>query len=205
MYVRAAAIGLLLTSVSTIGLSQRSGPGSAGAKGFFLGLALNGSALTADDLDSDTENGGGLQLQLGWGFSPKLAIFLDGSAASMDADGESWILSHGDLGLRYHFAGPGKSFVPFVEGAFTGWVGSQDDVDFGNGTGDLEISGAGFTLGGGFLYFFNSRVALNTGVKWTKGEFDKVKFQNVSVEGLDIDATSARLNIGLTFFLGGQR
>jgi hypothetical protein len=61
------------------------------------------------------------------------------------------------------------SSVPFVEGAFTGWVGSQDDVDFGNGSGDLEISGAGFTLGGGFLYFFNSRVALNTGVKWTKG------------------------------------
>jgi len=205
MYVRAAALGLLLTSVSTIALSQRTGPGSSGAKGFFLGLSLNGSALTADDLDSDTQNGGGLQLQLGWGFNPKLAIFLDGSAASMDADGESWILSHGDLGLRYHFAGAGKSFVPFVEGAFTGWVGSQDDVDFGNGTGDLEISGAGFTLGGGFLYFFNSRVALNTGVKWTKGEFDKVKFENVSVEGLDIDATSARLNVGITWFLGGAR
>ncbi|MGH7696305.1 MAG: outer membrane beta-barrel protein [Gemmatimonadaceae bacterium] len=205
MYIRAAALGLLLTSVSTIALSQRSGPGNSGAKGFFLGLSLHGSSLTADDLDSDTQNGGGLQLQLGWGFTPKLAIFLDGSAASMDSDGESWILSHGDLGLRYHFASPGKSFVPFVEGAFTGWVGSQDDVDFGTGTGDLEISGAGFTLGGGFLYFFNSRVALNAGVKWTKGEFDKVTFENVSVEGLDIDATSARLNLGITWFLGGTR
>jgi hypothetical protein len=48
-------------------------------------------------------------------------------------------------------------------------------------------------------------VALNAGLKWTKGEFNKVKFENVSVEGLDIDATSARLNVGLTFFLGGQR
>jgi hypothetical protein len=203
MRLRAVAVALLLLTYPMVASSQRSG--SAGAKGFFLGLALNGSALTADDLDSDTENGGGLQLSLGWGFTPKLALFLDGSAASMDSDGESWILTHGDLGLRYHFAGANRSFVPFIEGALTGWVGSQDDVDFGNGTGDLEISGGGFTLGGGFLYFFSPRVALNAGLKWTNGEFNKVKFDNVSVEGLDIDATSARLNVGLTFFLGGQR
>ncbi len=205
MRARAAVIALLLVAYPMTASSQRSGPASAGAKGFFLGLALNGSALTADDLDSDTETGGGLQLQLGWGFNPKLAIFVDGSAASMESDGESWILSHGDLGLRYHFASAGKSFVPFVEGAFSSWIGSQDNVDFGSGTGDLEISGAGFTLGGGFLYFFTSRVALNAGLKWTKGEFDKVKFENVSVEGLDIDATSARLNVGITWFLGGTR
>jgi hypothetical protein len=205
MRVRAAVVALLLLSFPILASGQRSGPGNSGAKGFFLGLALNGSALTADDLDSDTENGGGLQLSLGWGFTPKLALFLDGSAASMDSEGDSWILSHGDLGLRYHFASAGKSFVPFVEGAITGLVGSQEDIDFGNGRGDLEISGGGFTLGGGFLYFFTPRVALNAGLKWTKGEFNKVKFENVSVEGLDIDATSARLNVGLTFFLGGQR
>lgn len=205
MRLRAVAVALLLLAYPMVASSQRSGPGNSGAKGFFLGLALNGSALTADDLDSDTENGGGLQLSVGWGFTPKLALFLDGSAASMGSDGDSWILTHGDLGLRYHFASAGKSFVPFVEGALTGLVGSQEDIDFGNGTGDLEISGGGFSLGGGFLYFFSPRVALNTGLKWTKGEFNKVKFDNVSVEGLDIDATSARLNVGLTFFLGGQR
>jgi hypothetical protein len=179
--------------------------GNAGAKGFFLGAALNGSTLSADDLDEESESGGGLFLQLGWGFTPQLALFLEGSGAAMQSDGESWLFSHGDLGLRYHFAGAGRRFVPFVDGGFTAWSGLQDDAQLGNQTGELEISGAGFTVGAGFLYFFTSRMALNTQLKFTKGEFNEVRFENVSVEGLDIDATSGRFNIGLTWFLGGRR
>lgn len=145
-------------------------------------------------------------LQAGFGFNPQLALFLEGSAAAMQGDGEeSWLLSHGDLGLRYHFASAGRSFVPFVEGAFTVWSGLDDDASFGNDQGELEISGQGFSFGGGFLYFFNRRLALLGNLKFTNGEFNKVRFENVSVEGFDIDATSARINVGLTWFLGGAR
>lgn len=114
------------------------------------------------------------------------------------------MLGHGDLGLRYHFAS-GGSFVPFLEGAFTVWSAMDDDADFGGEPGELEISGQGFTLGGGFLYFFNRRAALLGDLRFTKGEFNKVRFENVSVDGFDIDATSARLNVGVTLFLGGNR
>lgn len=172
------------------------------AKGFFLGAALNGSAIDSDELSDGTDSGGGLTLQLGFGFNPSLAIFLEGAAASIDADGESWILSHGDLGLRYHFVGAARKFVPFVEGSAGTRMGTLEDATLGGQQGDLEISGPGFTLGGGFLYFFNQGLGLNTSLKWTTGEFTTVKFRNVSVSGFEYDATTTRLSVGLTWFPG---
>lgn len=208
MRARLAAVTTLLIAFPIVAGGQASsGIGSLGAKGFFLGAALNGSSLEADDLDSDRESGGGLLLHGGFGFNPNLALFLDVNAAQMENDAnETWYLSHADFGLRYHFAGGGRRFVPYLEGAVTAWMGSQDNADIGTGTQeDLEISGTGYTLGGGILYFFSSRLALLGGLKWTKGEFNEVKFGNVTVEGFDIDATSTRLNIGLTWFLGSGR
>jgi hypothetical protein len=210
MYGRTLITRTLLTCL-LLGVTFKTtqAQGSAGAKGFFLGAGLNGSLLNLDealdDEDDESENGGGLMLQLGFGFNPKLALFLEGSAAAMDTEGESWALVHGDLGLRYHFAAPGRKLVPFLDGAFTVWSVVQDDAELGNQTGELEISGGGLTLGGGFLYFFSSRMALNAQLKFTRGEFNEVRFENVSIEGLDIDASSARLNFGLTWFLGGGR
>lgn len=205
MFARSCTVGLLLGAALTMGVSRAEAQGNFGAKGFFLGAALNGSTIDAEDLNDDSESGGGLFIQFGWGFNSQLAIFLEGTAASMQSDGDSWILSHGDIGLRYHFAAPGRRFVPFIDGAFTGWSGLQDDADFGNQTGELEISGGGFSIGGGFLYFFSPRVALNTQLKFTNGEFNKVRFENVTVDGFDIDANSLRLNVGVSWFLGGGR
>lgn len=207
MHVRPLALVLLLAANPMAALTQTgAAPGSAGARGWFLGVALNGNSISADDLNDDRENGGGLLLQAGFGFNPQLALFLEGSAAAMQSEGESsWLLSHGDFGLRYHFASAGRSFVPFIDGAFTAWSGLDDDADLGGEPGELEISGQGFTLGGGFLYFFNRRLALLGNLKFTKGEFNKVRFENVSVEGFDIDATSARITVGLSWFLGSDR
>ncbi|MEW5915372.1 MAG: outer membrane beta-barrel protein [Gemmatimonadota bacterium] len=199
-------VGLLLGTGMVVSAGRVDAQTGGGAKGFFLGAALNGSTLTINegDLEDDSESGGGLMIQLGFGFSPQFSIFLEGSAAAMQSDGESWVFSHGDLGIRYHFFSPGRKFVPFIDGAFTGWSGLQDDAQFGAETGELEITGSGFTLGGGFLYYFTPRMALNTQLKYTAGEFNKVRFDNVTVEGFDADASSARLNIGLTWFLGAR-
>jgi len=206
MHVTRCLLAVLLLGATTVTVEAQGNAGAAaGAKGFFLGAAVNGSSLTADDLDDESETGVGLLLQLGFGFNPQLALFLEGSGASMQSDGESWILSHGDLGLRYHFTAPGRLFVPFIDAAFTAWSGSQDNADLDGQLGDLEISGTGFSFGGGFLYYFSSRVALNAQLKYTKGEFNKVRFENVTVDGLDIDASSGRFNVGLTWFLGGGR
>jgi hypothetical protein len=197
---------VLAATLPAVAQAQRATP-LFGAKGLFLGAALNGSSVKIDEFsedgDDDTESGGGLSIFGGWGFTPQLALFIEGSAASLDTEGDSWTLSHGDLGLRYHFTGATRKFVPFVQGAFTARMASIDDIEFeGDDDVDIEITGTGLTLGGGFLYFFNRNLGLSTDLKWTTGEFDKVKVGSVSVEDLDIDATSSRLNLGLTWFPG---
>lgn len=35
---------------------------------------------------------------------------------------------------------------------------------------------------------------------WTVGEFSTIKFENVSVDGLNMDATSTRFNLGISWF-----
>lgn len=197
---------LLAAALPAAAQAQRATP-TFGAKGLFLGAALNGSAIKLDEFNDnggdETDSGGGLAIFGGWGFTPQLALYIEGSAARIDSDGDSWTLSHGDLGLRYHFTGATRKFVPFIQGAFTARKGSLDDVQFDDEDDvDVELTGTGFSLGGGFLYFLNQSVGLNADLKWTTGEFDKVKVGNISVDGLDIDATTSRINLGLTWFPG---
>ena len=42
-------------------------------------------------------------------------------------------------------------------------------------------------------------VALGASLRWTVGEFSTVKFNNVSLEGFELDATSTRLMLGVTW------
>jgi hypothetical protein len=64
---------------------------------------------------------------------------------------------------------------------------------------NLEISGGGLTFGGGIQYYVAPAWALGANLRWTVGEFSTVKFNNVSIDGFELDATSTRLNFGLTW------
>jgi len=179
---------------------------SAGTDGFYVGFTLNGTSFAVDGLDDDdTVRGGGGSLTIGYGITPNISIFLTGTSANMNPDeGDPYFLTHGDLGVRYLFASPGRDFAPFLELAATGRVATQEDVSFGGGGGsdDLELSGAGFTAGGGFLYFFSSGWALTTRLDWTSGEFTTIKYGNVSIDGFEVDATTVRFDVGVTWFPG---
>jgi hypothetical protein len=199
---------------STPAAAQNSVPSQARSAPtkFFIGAALNGSAVQSDDLtDGDVESGGGLGLQLGYAFTPKFALFVDGVGASMSPDvGESYGLGHFDIGARWQFSNPSRALVPFVDVALTGRAAVQEDVtfydDFGNSeTGDLSLSGAGFSFGGGLNYHFTPRFALSTGLRWTVGEMSRVKFNNVSVDDLELDATTTRFNLGFVWYPRGGR
>ena len=178
---------------------------------FFIGLALNGSAIQGDDLTDGAESGGGLGMQLGYAFTPKFALFVDGAAASMSPEaGDSYGLGHFDIGARWQFSNPSRALAPFVDVALTGRAAVQEDVtlydDFGNSeTGDLSVSGAGFSFGGGLNYHVTPRFALTTGLRWTVGELSQVKFNNVSVDGLELDATTTRFNLGFVWYPRGGR
>lgn len=169
-------------------------------------FGINGTAISSEDLDNARRSGPGLHLGAGYGFSSRFAVFIDAAGANIQSEDDDYMLSHVDLGLRFHFANPNRAFIPYLEGAFTGRAAAFDDQTIeGNDDIDVEASGGGFTLGGGILYFFNPRWAFNAHVKWTTGEFSRVRVENVTVDGFDIDAKTTRLGIGLSWFPQGSR
>jgi hypothetical protein len=174
-----------------------------------LGLSLNGSAVRGDDLNSSTESGAGLAAQLGWGFTKNFALVLDASAARIETVGGNFDLAHVDIGGRWHFVSSSHGFVPFLEVGYSGRAAMENDVlmydEDGNPfTGDLSILGSGVSFGGGLQYFLGQKWALGGAFKWTAGEFTQVKIDNVTIDGLGIDATSARFNMGVTWFPMGR-
>jgi hypothetical protein len=171
----------------------------------FLTGGVNWTSIDSEDLEQD-KGGPGLHFGVGYGFSSRFAAFIDVVGASIDNGDDDYTLSHVDLGLRFHFANRSKSFIPYIEGAFTGRSAKLDEQNVnGNDDVDVEVSGGGFSLGGGLLYFFNPKWALNAHLKWTGGEFSRVRVENVTIDNLDFDATTVRLGIGLTWFLQGTR
>lgn len=168
-------------------------------------FGLNGTSIKVENLDQD-DTGPGLHLGAGYGFSSRFALFIDAAGASIKGQDDDYVLSHVDVGLRFHFANSNRAFIPYLEGAFTGRAAALDDQNVdGNDDVDVEISGGGFSLGGGILYFFNPKWAFNAHVKWTTGEFSTVRVENVTVSGFELDATSARVGIGLSWFPQGSR
>lgn len=187
---------------------QRPAP-RARTSGLMLGLSFDASAIRSDDLTSSTESGAGAAAQLGWGFTRNFAMVVDASAARISSLDGDFDLGHLDVGGRWNFVGSRSPLVPFVEVGYSGRVASKQDALLSDGggnmyTGDLAILGGGVSLGGGFHYFVGSRVAIGGAFKWTKGSFSQVKVDNVTVDGLDIDATSARFNMGFTWFPMGK-
>jgi hypothetical protein len=68
-----------------------------------------------------------------------------------------------------------------------------------NGT-DYSGRGGGVSLGGGLNAHFTPSVAMSTAVTWTFGSFDRFQVGNVATNFLSVDATSARVNVGLVWF-----
>jgi outer membrane protein W len=166
-------------------------------KGFHFGVALNGSSIMIDDEDlgeSDTENGGGLSLTLGYNFTQKWGALISLSGAAISSSDGDYTLGHADLAARYSFAAPKRSFVPYLEAGLTGIgvVASDEDV---------ELSGGGVTGAAGFNYFFNRHIAFDLNLRYTWGELTTVKFGNTSISNSDgVGVRTARFNLGIAVF-----
>jgi hypothetical protein len=172
---------------------------------FFLGISLNGSAIRFDDDSDEIDSGGGISAQLGWGFTQNFALIFDLSAAAISTDGGDFGLGHAEIGGRWHFVSPTRALVPFLEVGYAGRAIVQEDMfyydDFGNSySGDFTLSGTGVAFGGGLQYHVTPAFALGGSMKWTVGKFTTVELDDVSVDGLDIKATTARLNLGFTWY-----
>lgn len=165
------------------------------SSGFFVGLGLEGNGLTTND-GSPTESGGGTGLILGYGFSPRWALYGDLSGAVMNAtDGGTYSLGHLDIGARVHFRTGPNVIVPFLQ---FGLVGRTIAATV-NGD-NVTFTGGGVSFGGGFNAHFTPSWALSTAVTWSVGSFNNFQVDNVAVNGLSVDATTARIHLGLIWF-----
>ena len=200
---RVAAIAVFAAAAPTLEAQAA----RSNTRGVMFGAHLNGSALTYEK--QDAESGGGAGIALGWGFTPKLQVFLNVDAAKVDIKvdpgdgqdldidvGESYALVHGDIGLRYSFANPNRAFVPYISAAFSTRAATAEVLGE-----DVSISGPAFTVGGGIQYFFTEKLALDAGLLFSTGKFDTVKVGNVTIDGIDSETSNTtRFNIGVKFY-----
>jgi hypothetical protein len=165
------------------------------SSGFFIGLGAEGNGLTTSQ-GSAVESGGGTGLIVGYGFDRRWALYGDLSGAVMNAaDGGTYSLGHLDLGARVHFRTGPNVVVPFLQ---FGLVGRTIAATV-NGD-NVSFTGGGVSFGGGFNAHFTSSVALSTAVTWSVGTFNNFQIDNVAVGGLSLDATTARLHLGIIWF-----
>jgi len=205
MHFRSAAATLvLLPQLLTVSPLAAQATRSNTSK-LILGLELNGTSATSKDLNVGTASGAGLTLRIGYGFTPVFALLFEGAAATVNGDNADWEVGHFDFAARFHFAKATRAVVPFLDVGLTGRSATTHDAQFDNGSGgtyqgDAEVSGSGLTLGGGLLFFFSPKLALSTGLKWTVGEISTVRVNNISVSGFEADATTTRVNLGISWF-----
>lgn len=100
-----------------------------------------------------------------------------------------------DLGARVHFRAGPNVVVPFLQ---SGLAGRAVAADVNGST--VSGSGGGLSLGGGLNAHFTPSVAFSGAVMWTVGTFDTFRVDNQTVAGSSIDATTARVHLGIIWF-----
>jgi hypothetical protein len=199
-------VALATLSSGSVAVAQQPATATsrANTEKLMVSFALGGTSISSDDFEDERENGGGFSAQLGWGFTRRFMLLVDASGSTMGGGDDQFVLVHGDLLGRFHFVSPTRPWVPFIEGGISARVAGQDDIEVVGPNGqtqtvDLEISGGGITFGGGLRYHVSPAVALGASLRFTVGEFSTVKFNSVSIDGFELDATSTRLMFGVTW------
>jgi opacity protein-like surface antigen len=175
-------------------------------RGFTVGLHLTGASLNVEGDNNERESAGGGGIHVGYGLNRNFTLFLRGDGAKFDnlttddVEGE-WTMGHFDVGARYNFASSLRKWIPFVEAALSYRAVSVDNPVVDNiPRNELSITGAGLTLGGGVDYYFSESWAIDLQLLWTGGEFTTLRVDNVSTSGLDFDATSSRVTLGVAWW-----
>lgn len=198
---RSASLGFALAACFLPAAASSAHAQESTTRGFTIGVQISGASLQVENQDRNDAGGGGLKL--GYGINRRFTIFARGDGARFEdqstgeIDGD-WTMGHFDLGTRFHFANSLRMWVPFLEAAFSyRAVNVSNPVVDGTPRNELSIDGPGFTLGGGIAVYFAESFALDLTLLWTGGEFTTVRVDDFSVTGLDFDARSTRLDLGV--------
>lgn len=197
--VRTLILPGLLLALSTPLAGQEST-----TRGLNVGVHFQGATLSVEGGDSD--GGGGMGARIGYGFNRIFTLYLEGDGIAVDSEGSeavkgTWTLGHVDLGARFHFANALRSWVPYLDVAVGGrFAGIKDLKVNGEDQPDIDFNGGAFSFGGGISFYFSQTFALDLGLKFTGGEFTEVQIGAGSLGGLDLDASSTRLKLGVVWW-----
>jgi len=169
-------------------------------KGFHLGLKLLGSSLHVDD-DEDADfyikdDGGGLQLDVGYRFNPTsmLELSLGGANHETPDPGIDARIEIVQLFGHYRFS-PDRAFRPYIKGGLGGYALRVDD-----GSAHWRVDGGGVALGGGFRYFFSPYFSLGLDITHNIIKYDRA---TIAIEGFsyewEIDEDGSMTSLGVLF------
>jgi len=204
------AIYLLAAAVLTLLLVPRFA--RAEVEGFFLGLGFHSDHLSAEDRKEGgppgsayiEEDGGGLDLQLGWAFNESFLLRLRMAGAEHETSRSDVDFYSGSAVFEaaYLFR-EGRPLRPYIMGGLGGFVMDSQQGDIF----EYETSGSGAVLGGGLVYFFNEHFALDAALRlsfinWeNKTAKTKLNGTTATVETpLDEEGEAGNLLVGLTYF-----
>jgi len=194
-----AAVLTLLAAMWTL----PAGAQQSTTQGWNLGLHLGGSSLSVDD----DRHGAGLGgIWVGYGFNPTVMVYVQADGGQFDVDDATvegeWTMGHADLGVRFHFANPQRSWVPYLQVALSGRAVEVKDglVNDVAQTDNINLTGGGLTLGGGIVFYFNQSLGMDLQLDWTGGTFTTIEVGSVSYNDLDVEAQSARFAVGLSWW-----
>lgn len=171
-------------------------------QGFFADLSLAGATVyyDEDDLDNNS-NAGGLDLRLGYGFTPTFTLYATLGGYRVQGSAESGLTEDYDLGIfeiggRFHFGKKIKPVVFYLDGGLQAF-GAQLSEDP-----DLQLRGGGLVLGPGLLVFLNRKLALDIGLRIGAGQITEIKSNRTTIDISDQDFNYgfSRLNIGVAWY-----
>jgi hypothetical protein len=194
---RLAKVLSIAVVVGLVPLVSRVEAQKSKSSGLYLGLGFEGNGISTRAGGTTTnESGSGGDLTVGYGFSDRWSLYGQGSAASINAQGGgTYTLAHFDVGARLHFRTGPNTVVPFLQFGLAGRSVAQN-LSGATVTG----SGGGVSAGAGFNAHFTPAVALSAAATWTFGSFNQFEVDGQPIDGGTINATSARINIGLVWF-----
>jgi hypothetical protein len=193
-----SVLGLVASSAAPLAAQKST------TRGLNLGFHLQAASLSVQD--QDHEGGGGAGFRIGYGVNRIITLYFEADGISVDSENADafqgkWTLAHADVGARFHFANTLRSWVPYLEVAVGGRAAKVKDVlSNGQTVGDIDFNGGSFSFGGGIYVYFKQTLALDVGLKFSDGEFNEVDIGAISVNNLDIDATSTRFKIGIVWW-----
>ncbi|MGB3800650.1 MAG: hypothetical protein WA952_12620 [Lewinella sp.] len=174
-------------------------------KGFFVNFNGSASGLKYENTAvADAVLGYGYDFRLGIGISPASTFFLGTSRIQVMEKPESvfaeeYAIAEYELGTRYYFGGGGARVKAFLE-IMGQYVKSEPFPG-------ADARGAGVGLAPGLLFFLSERVAIDTRLRVSGAYMYDVRDTELDLRVPEdsYTYTTARLNVGLTFYPSVRR